>query len=252
MRYFKLVVIALGILACTSSAKAQGMQPKYTYTQLVYWLPGSSNAIAVEVGISVLGNTSCYPLECPIGVTHHSDLFAGIGNEGAECVGPNEDPQDTIEEQCVMAIALPFYDQKGSVWGEIICSQRGTISSDQGYVEGMYWENQVTFVKALPNSSNITTDCTYPNDTSPDWAGYGTNPYGTQGSTPNPAIIEEMRIAYTANSSGYAPFTQFPNGYDEFSGVAMDYGPWSGSMPQVCTQHASGKTRFTPTWQANP
>jgi hypothetical protein len=251
MKYFKFVVIAMGILACTSIANAQGMQPNYTYTQRIFWLPGNSNATEVELGIEVEGNTTCYPY-CPMGVTHHSDLVAGIGSEGQECVGKSENPVDTIEDECTLTISLPFWDLHGSIFGDVICSQVGTISSDYGGVEDKYWENQVTFVKALPNSYNISTDCTYPNDTSPDWSGYGTNPYGDQGSTPNPAIIEEMRIAYTANSSGYGPFTQFPNGYDQVSGTVMDYGPWSGSMPQVCTQHASGKTSFTPTWQANP
>lgn len=248
---FELFLVVVGILACSSSATAQGMEPDYTYTQLIYWLPSNSSATALEAGVSVEGNTDCYPY-CPIGVTHHSDLVAAIGTEGEECVGPDEDPTDEIEESCTMAISLPFYDQKGAIFGDIICSEVGTISSDPGGIENMYWENQITFVKAVANSDNITTDCTYTNDTSPDWAGYGTNPYGTQGGSPNPAIIEEMRLAYTANSSGYGPFTPFPNGIDLIAGTTMDYGPWSGSMPQQCTQHASGKTSFTPTWQANP
>jgi hypothetical protein len=229
------------------------MEPNYTYTQLIYWLPSPSSATAVEAGVSVYGNTSCYPLECPVDVTHHSDLFAGIGSEGQECVGPDVDPTEPIDEACTMALALPFWDAHGSIYGDIICSRVGSISGDPGTVEDKYWENQVAFVKAVANSLNITIDCTYPNDTSPDWF-YNTNPYGMQGGTPSPAIIEEMVLAYTSNSSGYGPFTSFPNGFDQISGsTPMDYGGWSGSMPQECTQHASGKTTFTPTWQeANP
>jgi hypothetical protein len=246
MKLWKLIApLLLGILACTSGTSAQEMFPNYIYTQDLYWLPSPATATQMQVGIEVNGTTECYPMTCPVGATHHYDLVAGLGTAGGECVGPNVDPSYDLGGTCTVQYSLPFWDVHGSVYGEVICSKVGTISADTGGTEDVYWENQDTFVKAVANSLNITTDCTYPNDTSPDWV-YNTNPYGTQGGTPNPAIIEEMRLAYTSNSSGYGPFTPFPNGIDEFSGTAMVYGPWSGSMPQKCTQHASGKTIFTP------
>jgi hypothetical protein len=244
-----LAILLLGMVTCTSNSLAQGqMRTDYSWTQLLYWLPSPGAATYVEVGIEVDGDTVCYPY-CPSGVTHHSDLVA----LKQHCVGPNVSPGTDIGEDCTAFFTLAFLDTQGSVYGDVICSQVGTIASDPGEVVSKYWENQVAFVAAVANSANVTNDCTYTNDTSPDWAGLTTNPYGTQGSVPSPAIIEEMRLAYTSNSTGYGPFTPFPNGADSFTGdAAVDSGPWSGTMPQQCTQHASGKASYTPTWQVNP
>jgi hypothetical protein len=90
MKFWRLIaILLLGMVTCSSNSQAQGnMQPEYTFSQILYWLPTPGTATSVEVGIYVSGDTICFPY-CLMGVTHHYDLFAGLGSVGQECVGPN-------------------------------------------------------------------------------------------------------------------------------------------------------------------
>lgn len=107
-------------------------------------------------------------------------------------------------------------------------------------------------MQAYPNSSLLTKYCAFPNDTTPAWNGYAANPYGVQGSTPQPLYFEQVSVVASAAAPPTTGFTGWPDGIPSYGYNYLNWthgGMRTGAaapMPTICTQLGAGLTNYNP------
>ena len=232
----------------------------YTYVQNAGF-NGPQTTVTLQEGVS--GYTDCNGI-CDEGMTHTAYAAIGIGTDTEYCQSIPVAPDDGIVLTCTQPVAysLPFTGMNALSYGYIICSVAGQVSTDPNYVSTGYFESELTFVKAVANTANLVTACTYANDTTPDWAGPTHNWNGTQGANPYPLYIETQRIAFSVTRLPSSPSSYIAYPFHAVTGYGNPAAPWvhvgsgdygaPGPMPQQCTQNLSGKSVFNPAWVPAP
>jgi hypothetical protein len=253
----KLALSFLFLLTCAATTCPQGMRPNYVYLHEALVYPGSGAGGSVVFSENIYGSTDCNGA-CPPGVVHIPYIQLFVGNTNGECgsdicSGQPVPPGTTINYTTHVTVGTPFTGKNSELNGWVYCSYRnGTISSDPNWVSG-YLSSVTTFMQASPNSSLLTKTCTVSGDTTPAWLGIATNPYGTQGGSPQPLYFEEMSVVISPAAPPTTGFTPWPVGTGAPYGY--NYLNWThggmrtglaAPMPQVCTQLGTGLIQYNP------
>jgi len=260
-----LALAAFLLLGVGVHAQGSNMEPIYAYDQSDWF---NSTTTAFTISYEIRGYTYC-PSGCPANVYHYGVITLQVGgdNESENFYGAKVPPQDNLDviryvggpgdSTWPNGLPMPVTGAFLSSDGYVVCTQRGTISSDNYGILSQHLTSDTVFLQARANSAYADLACTYSGDTTPDWVEIPfNNPYGTQGSNPSPLYIEMERLSFaqTTPASNQSSYRAFP-----ILSWTYVFSEWihTGSglpepMPQQCTQNIQTYSVFNPGWISPP